>query len=188
MRNTSQHRRRIAAPAFASIAPLLIAGCASIPRAVSNDQAYMVSLLMPAKVEIVEPFTRAKSFNNDPTPDGIELLLQAVNSLDVPGRMMVGRLNVALFEYVPATPDRRGRQLDRWEIDLTTTDQQRRHWNRLTHMYELRLSFDPARVPPAERYVLQVTYNSPMGEHLSDQCLVDFPKGPGAVPVAKAGG
>jgi len=160
----------------------LITGCATSPPIVSDNQAKMVAMLMPAKIEIVEPFTRAKSFDDDPAPDGIELLLQAVNSLDVPGRMMVGKVHVALYEYLPATPDHRGVQLERWEIDLTTAKQQRRHWNRLTHMYELRLTFDPARVQPAQRYVLQVTYNSPLGEHLSDQCLIDFPKGPGTAP------
>ncbi len=151
-----------------------LAGCAA-PKVIDDvEQRRMLALLMPSRIEIVKPFTRVKSFDSDTTPDGIELLLQAVNSLDVAGRMIVGHVHVGLYEYVPASAEPKGRQLDRWSIDISTERQQRTYWNRLTQMYELQLGIDPARIPAAAKYVLVVTYNSPLGEHLTDECVIDY--------------
>ena len=155
------------------ISSFWLLGCASTPPA-TNDaaQRQMLSLLMPGRIEIVEPFTRVKSFDDDPAPDGIELLLQAVNSLDNPGLMIVGDVRVELYEHVPASADRKGRRLEQWDVKLSTTEHQRTYWNPITQMYEFRLAVDPNTIPPAEKFVLLVTYNSPLGEHLSDECLI----------------
>jgi hypothetical protein len=134
----------------------------------------MLALLMPSRVEIVEPFTRVKSFDDDATPDGIELLLRAVNALDNPGLMITGRVQAALYEYVPASGDPKGRRLEHWDIELATHEQQRRYFNSMTQMYEFKLGIDPAKIPPAEKYILAVTYSSPLGEHLTDECLISY--------------
>ena len=132
----------------------------------------MLAMLMPSRIEIVEPFTRIKSYAADNTPDGIELLLQAVNSLDNPGLMIVGDVNVELYEHVPASADNRGTLLEHWDIELSTARHQLTYWNQLTQMYEFKLGVDPARIPNQGKYVLVVTYNSPLGDHLSDQCIL----------------
>jgi len=161
-------------------------GCASTSQT-KDDLARRdsLALLMPSRVEIVEPFTRVKSFDGDDTPDGIELLLQAVNSLDNPGLMIAGQVRVELFEHVPGSADQKGRRLEQWDVELTTTAQQRRYWNQLTQMYEFRLGVDPTVMPIDDRFVLLVTYNSPLGEHLSDEFVVLYRGGmtgsPGAV-------
>ena len=134
----------------------------------------MLALLMPTRIEIVEPFTRVKSFDDDNIPDGIELLLQAVNSLDNPGLMIVGDLNVELYEYVPASADHKGRLLENWPIELSTDEHQRTYWNRLTQMYEFRLGVDPTGAPAGGRHVLAVTYNSPLGDHLTDEAVIEY--------------
>lgn len=134
----------------------------------------MLAMLMPSRIEIVEPFTRVKSFDDDNTPDGIEVLLQAVNSLDNPGLMIVGGVQIELYEYIPASADHKGRQLDRWDIELSTTTHQRTYWNQLTQMYEFQLGVDPARIPAKGKYILAVTYNSPLGDHLTDECLISY--------------
>lgn len=157
------------------IAVAFVTGCATPPRAMDGAGGReMLDLLMPSRIEIVEPFTRVKSFDDDTTPDGIELLLQAVNSLDNPGLMIAGAVRVELYEYVPASGDQKGRQLERWDIELTTAEHQRTHWNGLTQMYQFRLGIDPTRIPPAGKYLLAATYNSPLGERLTDECLISY--------------
>ncbi|MBI4718615.1 MAG: hypothetical protein HY763_12470 [Planctomycetes bacterium] len=152
-----------------------LAGCAASPSGPTTpQQRKMLELLMPSRVEIVEPFTKVKSFDDDTTPDGIELLLQAVNALDNAGLMIAGTVRVELYEYVPASADQRGRQLDQWQIELSTEDHQRRYWNQVTQMYEFKLGVDSGAIPLADRYVLAVTYSSPLGQHLVDTCSVQY--------------
>ncbi|UCE60563.1 MAG: hypothetical protein JSU63_02195 [Phycisphaerales bacterium] len=153
---------------------LILVGCTAAPTA-TQDRARrrMLALLMPARVEIVEPFTRVKSFDDDSTPDGIELLLQAVNSFDDPG-MIVGSVHCELYEYVPASGDDRGRRLEYWDIELATALHQRTFWNQATQMYEFRLQVDPTKIPVRDRFVLRVVYSTPLGEHLTDECIIDY--------------
>ncbi len=152
-----------------------LAGCATnTARMDSSAQRKMLSLLMPRRIEIVEPFTRIKSFDDDSIPDGIEVLLQAVNALDNAGLMIVGDLRIELYEYVKASGDQKGRRLEYWNVPLTTSEDQRTHWNRVTQMYELQLRVDPEVLPGSKRYVLAVIYNSPLGEHLTDEYTIEY--------------
>jgi len=154
---------------------ICLSGCASPPLELGDSaEREMLALLMPGRIEIVRPFTRVKSFDDNATPDGIELLLQAVNSLENPGLMIAGRVRVELYEYVRASGDQKGRRLEHWNIDLTTADQQKAYWNGLAQMYEFPLGIDAAKIPPADKYVLAVTYTSPFGEHLTDECIVSY--------------
>ncbi|RME41385.1 MAG: hypothetical protein D6788_01340, partial [Planctomycetota bacterium] len=137
-------------------------GCvAPRPTTAPAQQEEALRLLLPQRIEIVGPFTRVRSFDEDDMPDGIELLLQAVNSLDDPGLMLVGDVRVELYEFVPASADHKGRRLECWTVELDTPQKQRTYWNDVTQMYEFRLGIDPSRIPPAERFVLAVTYTSP---------------------------
>ncbi len=155
-----------------------VAGCASGP-ALSGDiaQQDMLALLMPSRIEIVEPFTRLRSFDADDIPDGIEVLLRAVNSLDNPGLMIVGSVRVELFEHVPASANQKGKRVEQWTVDLGSVSQQRKHWNRLTQMYEFRLGVNRASIPGVGRYVLSVTYTSPLSEHLTDEFVMEELRG-----------
>ena len=158
-----------------SLALIGVVGCASTPAATDHArQLQLCTLLMPSRIEIVEPFTRVKSFDDDATPDGIELLLQAVNSFGARGLMIAGHVRAELYEHVPASGDQKGRRLERWEIPLSTAEQQLQHWNDITQMYEFLLRVDPAPIAAADKYVLAVTYNSPLGEHLTDECIISY--------------
>lgn len=164
---------------------LAVAGCATTPQTANDRESReLLALLMPSRIEIVEPFTRVKSFDDDATPDGIELLLRAVNSLDNPGLMIAGGIRAELFEHVSGSADQKGRRLEHWDVELATAAHQRRYWNQLTQMYEFRLGVDPSVMPQADRYVLLVTYNSPLGEHLTDECVISYYGGASAVPAA----
>ena len=168
---------------------LLLTGC-STTRPVTDEDAQreMLSLVMPGRIEIVEPFTRTESFDDDATVDGIELLLRAVNSLDNPGLMIVGDLRVELYSYVAATADHKGTQLDRWEIPLRTAEDQRAHWNQLTQMYEFLLLVNAKKVPKAGKFVVLVDYHSPLGGHLTDEFVLDIRARGGPIPDLGAGG
>lgn len=144
----------------------------------------MLALLMPSRIEIVEPFTRVRSFDNDTEPDGIELLIQAVNSLDNPGLMIAGDIRVELFEFVPASADNKGRRVEHWDISVSTEAHQRTYWNQVTQMYEFRLELDASVIPPARKYLLTVTYNSPLGEHHQDECVVRYRSATGPLGAA----
>jgi hypothetical protein len=149
-------------------------GCAANPAAeadAANRSA--LQLLVPSGIEIIEPFTRIANFDDDPQPDGIEIMLQAVNPLDSPCLMIVGTVRVEMYEFVPASADRMGRRIELWTIGLTDREDQGRYWNRMTQMYEFKLGVDPTKVPLAEKYVLQVTYNSPLGGHCSDEFVLE---------------
>jgi len=134
----------------------------------------MLDLLMPKRIEIVEPFTRVRSFDEDLEPDGIEVLIRAVNALDNPGLMIAGTMRIELYEQMPGSADRKGRLLEHWDVDLTTPESQKRFFNQLTQMYELRLGVDVGIVPSGGKFLLLVTYNTPMGEHLSDECVLHY--------------
>ena len=157
-------------------------GCATPRAGDAAKQAQVMELLMPSRVEIVEPFTRATSFDGDAQPDGIELLLQASNALDSPGLMVAGAVRVELYEFLAASGERKGRQLDQWVIELGDKEQQRRYWNQVTQMYEFHLGVDVQKVPVAGQYMLAVTYSSPWGERLTDECVLPFSDGT-SVPV-----
>jgi hypothetical protein len=167
--------RPIAKAPCGLVLTISLLGCAPKQQPIPDDsRRAALALLMASRVEIVEPFTRVKSFDDDATPDGIELLLQAVNALDNPGLMIAGQVRVELFEYVPASADPKGRRLEQWNAELTTEQQQRMHWNAMTQMYEFRLAIDPERIPRADRYLLAVTYTSPLGERLMDTCPINY--------------
>ncbi len=137
-------------------------------------QRQALAMLMPSRIEIVKPFTRVRSFDGDREPDGIELLMQAVNPLDNPGLMIVGDITVELYEFIPASADQKGQRIDMWEIELRSKEDQKRYWNEITQMYEFRLGVDSKLVPAAKRYVLAVTYHSPLGQHLMDEFQIDY--------------
>jgi hypothetical protein len=159
---------------FSSLPALIcLVGCASTPSTTGDaSQREMLALLMPSKIEIVQPFTRVKSFDDDSTPDGIEVLLQAVNSLGNRGLMIAGHVRVELYEHVAASGDQKGRRLEHWDVPLTTRENQLQHWNAITQMYEFLLRVDPAKIPTADKYVLAVVYNSPLDERLTYECVI----------------
>lgn len=157
-----------------------LASCATTPYEVDEHaQRQMLALLMPARIEIVKPFTRVKSFDDDNTPDGIELFLKAVNPLGNPGLMIAGTIRVELFEFVQASADHTGQRLEHWNIELTNEKQQKTHWNQLTQMYEFRLGIDPEKIPQADEYVVVVTYTTPLGEYLTDNFVIQSRTGGG---------
>ncbi len=166
-----------------NVALLLLLGfasCTTTEKVVDEQaQRQMLALLMPGHIEIIEPFTKVKSFDDGLTPDGIELFLKAVNPLGNPGLMIAGSVRVELFEFVKASADHTGQRLEHWNIELTNNKQQKTHWNQLTQMYEFRLGIDPEKIPQSDEYVILVTYVTPLGEYLTDHYVIPHARGSG---------
>ena len=155
--------------------PLLFPGCTQPLRlraADPGDEA--MSLLMPCRIEIIEPFTRVRDFDQDNELDGIELLMQAVNSQGNTGLQIVGNVRIELYDFVQASGDSKGKRIDRWAVDLSSVELQQEHWSQLTQMYEFRLEVDPAVLPRKRKYVLAVTYHTPDGVNLMDECVLEY--------------
>jgi hypothetical protein len=168
------------------LAGLLPVGC-SRPSVDVSDSAtrQQLSLLMPATVNIVGPFTRFRGADDRKHPAEVELLLQPVNAFGDPVNI-AGTLIVELYEFRQASGDDKGTKLQQWDIALTTERDQQTYWNRTTSMYEFRLQLGPASPPSSRKFVLQVIYNTPLKEHMIDQYVLEVPL---ATPVvAGAGG
>jgi hypothetical protein len=144
-----------------------------------------LSLLMPATVKIVAPFTRFRSPDKDGRPVGIDVLVQPVNAFGDPVNI-AGTLIVELYGFQPASGDPKGAKLEQWDIALTSERAQQTYWNRTTSMYEFRLQFDPAKVTSDRKFVLQVLYNTPLKEHMVDECVLEL--APAAPAMAGAAG
>lgn len=137
---------------------------------------------MPQRIGIVEAFTAFKSFDDDDIPDGIELLLQAYDAYGDSVKI-AGSLRVELYAYQPASGEPRGRRLlDPWVVRLYDEKDQCRYWNRVTGMYEIPLEFPAGAVTAAEgsggsggKFVLAVTYNTPLDTHLEDEIVLPAP-------------
>ncbi|MCP4590522.1 MAG: hypothetical protein GY842_07250 [bacterium] len=170
------------------VALMFSTGCSHT--AVDLDDAStreQLSLLMPATVSIVAPFTRFASFDENDRPDGIELLLQPTNSFGEPVNI-AGALIVELYEFRQASGEARGAKLQQWDIALRCERDQQMYWNRTTDMYEFQLQFDPAALPSNHKYVLEVTYNTPLHEHMVDQYVMDVPLAMRALAESKPSG
>ncbi len=152
------------------------AGTACTPKAASLDDPQTresLALLMPERIGIM-PFTRVESFDDDNRLDGIALLLRPINVLGDPVNI-VGQVRAELYEFTPASGLQTGSRLAMWEVLLNTKEDQRRYWSSTTQMYEFHLELNTGVVSQRPQYVLAVTYNTPLGTHLTDEYILEVP-------------
>ncbi|MFQ5489931.1 MAG: hypothetical protein ACE5GE_04340 [Phycisphaerae bacterium] len=153
-----------------------LAGCAQKRLDVSDPATQkMLSLLMPVKI-IIDPITGLKSFDDDDQPDGIIVALRAVDAFG--DRVKIaGSVLVELYEFRPASGEAKGRKIEQWEIQLASARDQRRYWNRFAEMYDLPLMLSPEALASASpgKYVVEVTHNNPLGEHMMAEHVFEPP-------------
>jgi hypothetical protein len=159
----------------------LTTGCVKRAGIDDADARGMVELLMPQRVELVEAFTQFKSFDRDEVPDGIEVLVHALDAFGDPVKI-AGTIRFELYDFVPASGERAGRRLCApWEVTLVTREDQQRYWNLVTGMYEIPLKFPP-NLPvkqlgtPGRKFLLEATYTTPLGTHMTDECVLAAPR------------
>jgi len=171
-------RRAVASPLLAAGLAIgtVALGCNQRNRTTTEatpDQLTALGMLMPTSVKI-QPFTQVKSFDRDPVPDGIEVLVQPLDRLGDPVKV-VGRFTFELWTYRPASTDRKDRQIQFWEVVLDDNRDQKRFWDRTAQMYVFPLEVVPGVVPVEEgslgsgRFVLLAAYHTPEGSHLQDE-------------------
>ncbi len=75
---------------------------------------------------------------------------------------------VELYKFRPASGDSAGEKIEQWNLRLASEKDQRRYWNRVTQMYEIPLLLKPEMLAGAisDKYLVRVTYNTPLGEHM----------------------
>jgi len=130
-----------------------------------------MSLLLPVKIKI-HSFTKVKPLFGSSLPNGIEVWLEPLDRFgDVV--KIVGELYFELYNYKPASGDRKGERIEFWEVRIATSAEQQQYWDRVARMYQFPLGWDFAP-PPGKKYILSATYLSPNGERISDQFELRF--------------
>jgi hypothetical protein len=171
--------RAKAALAAGAVAFVSLACSKNTGEAVGPDEQTALQMLMPAAVKI-QPFTQATSFDDDGIPDGIELMVQPVDRIGDPVKV-VGRFTFELWTFRAASADRKGRQLQFWEVVLDSDKDQQRFWDRTAMMYIFNLDVVPGAIPAGEdtgpiipgKLVVVAAYHTPSGEHLIDEFDLD---------------
>ncbi len=119
---------------------------------------------MPERI-IVEPFTGLKSFDDDNLPDGLEVVFRPVDSFGDPVKI-AGSIRIELYEFRPASGESKGRRIEMWTIPLDSGGDQKKYWNRFTQTYEIPVELDVSQAPAGERYIIELSYNTPLGDHM----------------------
>ncbi|MCH7526650.1 MAG: hypothetical protein IID39_04365 [Planctomycetes bacterium] len=156
----------------------VLGGCTK-PQPLSDDPQLRqsLSLLMPAAVRIVEPFTAWSNHDDTPGIDAITVCVQPVNTAGDP-MQTAGRMFVELYTFRPASGDPKGERLELWDVPILSQPDQEARWNRGTQWYEFHLGLSAktlASLSAERKFVLVVTHNSPLGEHLTDEYVVEVP-------------
>jgi len=132
-----------------------------------------LAVVVPASLSIVGEFTRLSDFDNDDAADGLELSVRSVNIFGDPV-LAGGSLRVELFAYRPASGEPAGHKVRQWDVALHTADSQRRYWNRVTSLYELRLEAAEG-IDPVEKYLVRLTYANPLSERITEDYVLEPP-------------
>jgi len=178
----SPHSARLALTgllAAVALSACAVAGCEKRTDLSDTDARGMVELLMPQQIELVEAFTGFRSFDDDERPDGIEVLVRALDTFGDPVKI-AGTIRFELYTFEQASGERAGRRICApWEVTLVTRADQKRYWNLVTGMYEVPLKFPVeftgGHVEPARKFVLEATYTTPLGTHMTDECVINAP-------------
>ena len=71
-----------------------------------------------------------------------------------------GQFRFEIYEYRPASADRRGERWGVWNVPIESHKDLDEHWDPFNRMFEFRLDFQNL-VPPVEKAVLEVTFQGP---------------------------
>jgi hypothetical protein len=155
------------------LAPGILAGCDSSPK-IAREEAFG-----PSKVRIHPTFTQVKDWNGDGGVDGVEAVVELLDSFDEPTKAS-GTMLFQLSEYKPADPNPADRQLaDPWRLPIETRDQQVAHWNTALRAYTFQLP--RAKLDRGRTFVLDVTFETaggvdkPGGGRLFDRLVIEPP-------------
>ena len=159
---------------------LAVTGCnegtASMSDAEARQQA--LALLLPRNIRI-EPFTRVSVDPREGLPGELNVYVRAEDQFCDPVKV-AGTFNCELYTFKQASGDPKGERVELWQMQVLDGEDQQRYWDHTAQMYEFRLQIqhlggegDLAALGRG-KVVLLVTYNTPWGEHLEDEYVLDL--------------
>lgn len=165
---------------------LMLAGTSACQRGEIADQAggptseELVGYYSPTQIRVL-PFTKIRSFDEDPVPDGVAVSLRPLDGAGDPVKAY-GSFLFELYAFQQATPDKRGRRLQAWRQTIHTLDEQRTFWERVTSTYEFQLSWEGEPLPIDRKYVLAASFEAPGADRLFDDYIFEFRLPPQGLP------
>lgn len=151
------------------------AGCAhpTVPASEGGPSPEaLVAFYSPKSIKIL-PFTKPRSFDSDPVPDGIEVSLRTLDNAGDPVKAY-GKFLFELYARRNAAGNPRGERLQVWDQTIDNLKDQKQFWERVTSTYQFQLSWEGQPIAPQRKYVLDATYQTPGGERLFDTYELEF--------------
>lgn len=148
------------------------------PMTDAEARQHALALLLPQQVRI-EPFTRAALSPTDGMPNELIVYVRAEDQFGDPVKV-AGTFNCELYSFKRASGDPKGERIELWRIEVLDREDQVRYWDHTAQMYEFRLQIrhlaaeEGAPALGADKAVLLLTYNTPWGEHLEDEYILDL--------------
>ena len=149
-----------------ALAGCCVSACAGARRGASAlpSSQDVIDLASPRRLEVL-PFTRPKSFDDDPVPDGVELTLRTLDRMGDPVKCW-GSFHVELSHYRMASGDRHGERIKSWDVVIGSVKDQAVCWDRVTQTYRFQLGWQGAPLEPRKKYILDVTFEPPGGDRV----------------------
>src|SRR4051812_12404338 len=147
-------------------------GCESSPT-IAREEAFG-----PSEVRLHPTFTQVKDWTGDGKPDGIEAVVELLDSFHEPTRGS-GTFVFEAYEFRQNDPNPANKRLgDPWIVKLETREDQDAKWNTALRAYTFQL---PGKFRPSQTYVLDVRFettggaNKPGGGRLFDRLVIEPP-------------
>lgn len=135
----------------------------------------------PTKLRIHPTFTQVKDWTGDKQPDGVEAVVELLDSYGEPTRGG-GTLLFELWGYKKYDPDPRGQRVGGpWKAELLTREQQEMHWSPALRAYTFQLA--DSKISDTRDFVLTGSFESaggadkPGGGRIFDQLILEPPPG-----------
>lgn len=132
----------------------------------------LIAFYSPQTIKIL-PFTKAKSFDDDAFPDGIEVSMRALDGAGDPVKSY-GTFLFELYAYKPASSDHKGELIQSWRQPILSLEEQKQYWERVTTSYQFQLSWEGQPLSPQKKYVLAASFQASGGPRLFDEYEWDF--------------
>ena len=157
-----------------------VVGCKERTVSMSDAEAKQqaLALLLPQRIRI-EPFTRVTIDPAAGMPGELNVYVRAEDQFGDPIKV-AGTFNCELYAFKQASGDPKGERVELWQMPVLDHKDQQRYWDHTAQMYEFRLQIrhlvTEEGVPPlgTGKAVLLLTYNTPWGEHLEDEYILDL--------------
>ncbi len=149
---------------------LALPGCqapASRPAADAESLSETVRVLSPREIRIQRYLTEAHAFPGSETPNGVTVLLAALDSFKDPIKC-VGNFQFELYTHRPASGNPLGERVGYWSIELTDQSSIAKYWDRYSRFFKFDLKLSQGVLKPG-KYILTATFTPPGGDRIEDR-------------------